>query len=128
MDRGNLYTTMCAHVGMARSADMFGDESQVELATENLDNYLNLGLDMEDYVDYMANYGLSGWNAPYAREYETRKDNWIDRGFIFLHLSPEIGRFLQDELLNEVMARHQGGMKVSFVVGQAGKLFHTMDG
>lgn len=110
VDPGNLYGTMCAHIGMARLAEMFDDQAQVAVAAGNLDNYLNLGLDMEA-VDYMAYYGLSGWNAPYAKEYETRKDNWIYRGFIFLHLSPEIGRFMQDELLNEVMARHQGGME-----------------
>jgi hypothetical protein len=108
VDPGNLYGTMSAHIGMARLADMFDDAPQVTVCTNHLTNYLTLGLDM-DYVDERAAEGLSGWNAPYGREYEPRQDNWVYRGYIFLHLSPEMGRFLADEVHEDVAARHSYG-------------------
>jgi hypothetical protein len=108
IDPGNLYGTMSAHIGMARLAEMFDDSPQVTIATNHLTNYLNLGLDI-NYVDGRASQGLSGWNAPYGREYEARQDNWVYRGYIFLNLSPEMGRFLFDEVQNDVLTRHTSG-------------------
>jgi len=110
VDPGNLYGSMSAHIGMARLADMFDDQAQVATATNNLANNLTSGLDIS-YVDQRASQGLSGWNAPYRREYESRQDNWVYRGYIFLNLSPEIGRYLADEVYDEVVARHNSGMQ-----------------
>jgi len=110
VDPGSLYGTMSAHIGMARLAGMFQDQAQVTTATANLTNYLNLGLDIA-YVDQQAWQGQSGWNAPYAREYEARQDNWVYRGYIFLHLSPEMGRYLDDEVNDDAVERHTWGLE-----------------
>jgi hypothetical protein len=108
-DPGNMYGTMSSHIGMARLAEMFGDNNQVITASNNLNNFLTLGLDI-GYVDSWASNGSQGWNAPYGSEYDSRKDNWVYRGYIFLNLSPEIGRFLQDSLLEEISDRHFQGI------------------
>lgn len=110
VDPGNLYGTMSSHLGMARLASVFNDNTQLVLATANLTTALNNGVDVQ-YVDSMAFYGRNGWNAPYAQEYESRKDNWIYRGFIFLNLSPEIGRYLKDTIFNAIAQRHNQGMQ-----------------
>jgi hypothetical protein len=109
VDPGNLYGTVSSHIGMARLALIFEDEPQITLASDNLENYLTLGLEM-NYVDSMAFYGYQGWNAPYGPEYESRKDNWVYRGYIFLNLSPETGRFLKDHLFEEASQRHNRGI------------------
>lgn len=106
IDPGNLYGTMGAHIGMARLAHVFNDQQQISFATNRLDNALENGLDIH-YVDSMAFYGLQGWNAPYAPEYHERRDNWIYRGQIFLGLTPEIGRYLKNELFEAIAERHQ---------------------
>jgi len=110
VDPGNLYGTMCAHIGMARLAKIFNDSAQVNFASSNLSNYLIRGLDMH-YVDSMAFYGKNGWNAPYANEYDFNSDNWVYRGYIFLNLSPEIGRYLKDTLFTQVSQRHTQGLQ-----------------
>lgn len=110
VDPGNLYGSMSAHIGMARLAHIFGDTAQVVIARNNLQNYLNNSIDI-DVVDQRAANGLYGWNAPYGREYDPRTDNWIYRGFIFLNLSPEIGRYLKDEVYQDVLERHNYGLQ-----------------
>ncbi len=110
VDPGNLYGTMCAHIGMARLARIFNDTATVTSARANLDMQLQRGLDIH-YVDSMAFYGTQGWNAPYGPEYHPRKDELIYRGFIFLGLSPEIGRYLRDTLYTPVLQRHLSGLQ-----------------
>lgn len=110
VDPGNLYGSMSAHIGMARLAHIFGDTAQVVIARNNLQNYLNNSTNI-NVVDQRASNGLNGWQAPYAREYDARTDNWIYRGFIFLNLSPEIGRYLQDEVYQGVLERHNYGLQ-----------------
>ncbi len=109
IDPGNLYGTYCAHIGMARLARIFNDPAQINLATNNLSANLEHGLDIQ-YVDSMAFYGKQGWNAPYGSEYDWRRDHLVYRGFIFLNLSPEIGRYLKDTLSVEVIQRHNEGL------------------
>jgi len=104
-DQGRLYGTMNAHIGMARLAHLFGEESHIEQARTNLSNALNFGLDM-DLVDTLARRGTQGWNGAYAFAYEDRAIDWINRNYIFHNVSPEIGRYLQDYLSLETEARH----------------------
>ena len=111
LDPGNLYGSMSAHIGMVRLADIFNDTIQVAAATNKLSMNLENGLDIH-YIDSMAFYGKQGWNAPYGSEYDSRRDNLIYRGFIFLNLSPEIGRYLKDTLFTEVAQRHNGGLQM----------------
>jgi hypothetical protein len=113
IDPGNLYGSMCAHIGMVRLAWMMNDQEMVSDATANLQEQLTAGLDIK-VVDSMAYYGTAGWTAPYPAscdggEYCGRKDDYIHRGFIFLNLSPEIGRYLQEHVLASTLARHERG-------------------
>ena len=113
IDPGNLYGTMCAHIGMARLALMMNDQEMVSDATANLQEQLTKGLDF-NHIDSMAYYGTAGWTAPYPAscdggEYCGRKDDYIHRGFIFLNLSPEIGRYLKEHVLESTLARHKRG-------------------
>jgi hypothetical protein len=116
IDPGNLYGTMSAHIGMARLAHMAGDEAMIAQASNRLQQELTKGLDMY-VIDSMAWHGKDGWNAPYSQycdwgEYCWRKDYYIYRGFIFLNLSPEIGRYLKDHVESQTLARHQHGQTI----------------
>jgi hypothetical protein len=110
VDPGNLYGTMCAHIGMARLAGIFNDTATISNARDNLNLQLQRGLDIH-YADSMAFFGTQGWNAPYGPEYHPRKDQLIYRGFIFLGMSPEIGRYLRDTLFTPVIQRHLSGLQ-----------------
>lgn len=116
IDPGNLYGTMCAHIGMARLAYMVGDQNTLNLASNRLLQELVRGLDMK-LNDSLAYYGLDGWNAPYPEMSTTgwigeRNENYVYKAFNFLHLSPEIGRYLKDHLQAQVLARHQHGLTI----------------
>lgn len=110
IDPGNLYGTMSAHIGMARLAHIFQDPAQVTVAASQLSTRLTQGLNIST-IDQQAAYGLSGWNAPYGREYEERQDNWVYRGYIFLNLSPEMGRYLTEHLSGTILTRHNSGIQ-----------------
>lgn len=114
IDPGNLYGTMSAHIGMARLAQMAGDQAMVTQASNRLNQELFKGLNL-DVIDSMAFHGKDGWNAPFPQfcdlgEYCYRKDYFIYRGFIFLNLSAEIGRYMKDNLEPQVTERHQTGL------------------
>jgi len=116
IDPGNLYGTMCAHIGMARLAMMMNDQEMVEEAGSLLQQNLAEGLDISA-IDLNASFGKDGWNAPYPStcdggEYCWRKDDLIYRGFIYLNLSAEMGRFLKDHVLTSTLARHQQGQTI----------------
>jgi len=104
-DKGRVYGTMNAHVGMARLARMFQDEPQVTIARNNLNNALNFGLQI-DAVDTLARYGTQGWNGAYASAYDNRNIHWVNLNYIFLDLSPEIARYLLQYLPAQTTARH----------------------
>lgn len=116
IDPGSLYGTMNAHIGMARLAWMMDDQDMFDQAVENLEYWLNRGLNITS-IDSMAFYGKDGWNAPYSQycdngEYCWRKDDYIYRGFIYLNLSPEMGRFLHDHVYAETVARNEYGKSI----------------
>jgi len=116
IDPGNLYGTMCAHIGMARLAHMMNDQPMISLAKSMLEEFLQEGLNLSA-IDENAYLGKDGWNAPYpyqcdGGEYCPRKDDFIYRGFIFLNLSPEIGRFLKNHVLNQTLERHESAFRL----------------
>lgn len=116
-DNGNLYGTYGAHIGMARLAEWVGDETQIEVARTKLDQQLNYGLELS-LVDSFAYHGTRGWDAPYPNNwdgpYGERKDGYIHRGHIFLHLTPEVARYMGDheDLKSQVLQRHRAGKKM----------------
>lgn len=116
-DSGNLYGTYGAHIGMARLAHWVGDETQMEVSRTKLSQQLNHGLDLS-LVDSFASYGTRGWDAPYPNTwdgpYGERKDGYIHRGHIFLHMTPEVARYIGDHepLKSHVLKRHRVGKKM----------------
>jgi hypothetical protein len=108
-DRGNMYGTMSAHVGMARLAYVFGDSMTIQSVRNRLLTAMQNATDINE-VDHIAAFGTAGWDAPYGEHYDERKDPFIYRGFIFLNMSPEIGRYIQDHVYDAVMERHQFGL------------------
>ncbi|MBK8111797.1 MAG: T9SS type A sorting domain-containing protein [Saprospiraceae bacterium] len=116
-DSGNLYGTYGAHIGMARLAQWMDDATQVVYATNQLSKQLTHGLDLS-LVDSFAYHGIRGWDAPYPNNwdgpYGERKDGFIHRGHIFLHLTPEVARYISDHqnLKAQVLQRHKAGKKM----------------
>ncbi len=116
-DSGNLYGTYGAHIGMARLAQWMGDATQMVYATNQLSKQLTHGLDLT-LVDSFAYYGTRDWDAPYPNNwdgpYGERKDGFIHRGHIFLHLTPEVARYISDHqnLKAQVVQRHKAGKKM----------------
>lgn len=109
-DRGDMYGTLSAHIGMARLANIFGDDATIQSARNRLVNLLDNAINI-DNIDQIAAFGTSGWDAPYGEEYTQRKDQFIYRGYIFLNMSPEIGRFIKDHVFESVVERHQFGLE-----------------
>jgi len=114
-DAYRLYGTMNVHVAMARLADQFGDATTRTTALSKLQAGLNAGLDLAT-VESLAQ-GSTGyeWRSPYGsfpNMYDSRMDDSTYHGWIFLNLSPELGRYLHDAsptLLAAVLARHASG-------------------
>lgn len=104
-DQGRFYGSMSSHVGMARLAQIYEDQDQVIAARSNLTNALNFGLQM-NLVDTLARRGTAGWNGAYAYAYESRNVDWVNLNYIFLDLSPEVARYLQQYLQQQTEARH----------------------
>lgn len=112
-NRAKLYGDMCGHLAMARLAAYMGDDIQRDFALQRLEVELQEGLDIENKHAF-ARDGFLGWDAPYNRSpgspmYESRKDGWIYRGFIFLNMGPEVARFLRDSCYQQVDSMHQYG-------------------
>jgi|GEM_PF-1059585 len=100
--QGNLYGTMSAHIAMARLADHFGDAATRTTATNNLQTQLNAGLTF-------ATIESNASSSPYADMYDARMDSSTYRGWMFLSLSPEMGRYLRDNVQSATLTRHNSG-------------------
>ncbi|MBI3858134.1 MAG: hypothetical protein HY293_20830, partial [Planctomycetes bacterium] len=109
--QGNLYGTMCAHIAMARLADKFSDAATRTTALNNLQTQLNAGLNF-GAIEQNASSLPQTWNAPYHDMYDSRMDGSTYRGWMFLNLSPEMGRYLRTNLQSSVITRHNSGKAV----------------
>jgi hypothetical protein len=109
----NLYGTMSAHIAMARLADHFSDSAARATALNNLQTQLDSGLTLS-VVEAQA-VREPAWSSAYRSNpdmYDSRMDDSTYRGWIFLNLSPEIGRYLAQEnsaLKDAVITRHNLG-------------------
>ncbi len=100
--QGNLYGTMSAHIAMARLADHFGDAATRTTATNNLQTQLNAGVNF-------ATIESNASSLPYTDMYDSRMDSSTYRGWMFLNLTPEMGRYLRDNVQSATLARHNSG-------------------
>jgi hypothetical protein len=110
--QARLYGGMGAHIAVARLAHRFGDTTTRDAALLNLRNALTAGLDFTA-VETLAR-GTPGleWQSPYGgfpSMYDSRMDGTSYRGWMFLTLTPEAGRYLAGEnaaLRAAVLERH----------------------
>jgi hypothetical protein len=98
---GNIYGTMGAHVAMARLADRFGDAAARTTAINNLQAQLDGGV----------NFGTidTRVRAIWSEMHTDRRIGHVYQGWMFLNLSPEIGRYLHDHVRSATLARTAGG-------------------
>ena len=104
-DEGRIYGSASGHIGMIRLAHEFGDSAALVAARANLLSDLTDGLSFASVEAFLQN-GYNGWDAPYGPQYSTRNDSLIYHGWMFLNMSPEVGRYLRDYHLEECTARN----------------------
>ncbi len=110
-----LYGGMGAHIATARLAQRFGDTDARDAALANLRSALTTGLDFNAVETLARGIPGEGWRSPYGSlpdMYDSRMEGTTYRGWVFLNLTPEIGRYLAQEsttLRSAVLARHQLG-------------------
>ncbi|AXA36938.1 MAG: hypothetical protein D6691_11070 [Candidatus Hydrogenedentota bacterium] len=119
LNEADLYGTMCAHIAMARLAYKFNDSMMLSAAMNALTTSLNNSLDF-NLVEERAWNKTPYWISPYREMYDPAMDGTTYRGWVFLNLSPEMGRYLRDHVLTATLTRHSQG-KVVFPKWWLGK-------
>ena len=118
--QGDIYSTWNAHVAVLRLADAFHDPEARRGAWLNLSNQLAMGLrfsgdpgirtdekrmsDVERHTARM--YGRNNNGGLYW----PKQDGTIYRGMMFHCVSPEIGRYLAENVRDETLKRHADGV------------------
>jgi hypothetical protein len=99
--QGDIYGTMGAHIAMARLADRFGDTAMRTTALNNLQTQLDAGVNFATIESRVT----SKW----GEMYDARRSTGVYQGWMFLNLSPEIGRYLATHVNAATLARHNSG-------------------
>jgi hypothetical protein len=100
--QGDIYGTMSAHVAMARLADKFGDTATRTTALNNLQTQLNAGV---TFATIESRVSSKYWPEMYV----ARRSGGVYQGWMFLNLSPEIGRYLNDKVRTDTLTRNSSG-------------------
>ena len=100
--QGSLYGTLGAHLGMARLAQRVGDTTTRDEALANLQDALVAALNFTN-IDLSAGATtVDRWNTPYGQdcydELQVELGGTAYRGWPFLNLTPEAGRFIADRV------------------------------
>ena len=119
LSQADIYSTMNAHIAMLRLANVFTDAETEQAAWLNLSNNLQMGLSFQG--DPTINTEESRM-SPVERNtvrlylknnngglYWRKQDGSIYRGMMFFCISPEIGRYLADNVREQTLKRHAGG-------------------
>ncbi len=119
LSQGDIYSTMSAHVAMLRLADTFKDAEVRQAAWLNLSNQLQMGLTFQgDPAIQTDESRMSPVEKNTVRMYLKNNNGglyWpkqngsIYRGMMFLSISPEIGRYLAENVREETLKRHEYG-------------------
>lgn len=110
-----LYGTLGLHVAVVRFAERFGDAGTRDRALAALESRLEAGLDFAAVESWTRGTPGDAGRSPYGsypNMYDPRMDGSTYRGWMFLDLTPEVGRFLREaspELRAAVAARHATG-------------------
>jgi hypothetical protein len=100
--QGDIYGTMGAHVAMARLAEKFADTATRSTALSNLQAQLDGGL---NFATVESRVSSKYW----PEMYDARRATGVYQGWMFLNLSPEIGRYLNDQVKAATVARNDAG-------------------
>lgn len=111
--QGSLYGTLGTHIGMARLAAKVGDTATRDEAVTNLHAALVQALNFTAIDNLAGATTVDRWNTPYGHdcydELQVELGGTAYRGWPFLHLTPEAGRFIADRV-PAALARHQQGL------------------
>lgn len=99
--QGNIYGTMSAHVAMARLAVKFADSATQTTALNNLQTQLDAGVNFSTIESRASSY----WSEMYAGQ----RSASVHQGWMFMNVSPEIGRYLNDHVRSATLARTAAG-------------------
>ncbi|WP_337864531.1 T9SS type A sorting domain-containing protein [Ignavibacterium sp.] len=100
----NLLSGLSAAIAVARMAELMNDAQMLQNVTNHINSYLTFSGLIQSAKNFAYN-GFNGWDAPYP--YDTdRARNLIFMSWIFLNISPEICRFLDDYYQQETIQHH----------------------
>ena len=119
LSQGDIYSTMSAHIAMLRLAERFDDSAMKQTAWKSLSNNLQMGLTFKGDPSINTDesrmsqverntvrlYGKNNNGGLYWR----KQNGTIYRGMMFLSVSPEIGRYLRENVREEALKRHAYG-------------------
>jgi hypothetical protein len=97
--QGDIYGTMSAHIAMARLADKFNDSAIRTTALNNLQSQLDAGV---NFATIESRVTSKYWPEMYT----SRRTGGVYHGWMFLNLSPEMGRYLRDNVQAPTLTRH----------------------
>lgn len=101
----NLPSGLSAAIAVARMAAIMNDTQMLQTVTNHLNTYLPFSGLIQSSLNFAYN-GFNGWDAPYP--YDTdRARKYIFMGWIYLNISPEMCRFLDDFYQQQVIQHHQ---------------------
>ncbi|MEP0860319.1 MAG: T9SS type A sorting domain-containing protein [Ignavibacterium sp.] len=101
----NLLSGLSAAVAVARMAQIMNDNQMLQTVTNHINSYLTFTGLIQSSMNFAYN-GFSGWDAPYPYDTDRARD-LIFMGWIYLNISPEICRFLDDFYQQQVLQHHQ---------------------
>jgi hypothetical protein len=100
--QADIYGTMGAHIAMARLADKFADSATRSTALANLQTQLDAGVTFSTIEGRVS-------SKYWSEMYDARRAPGVYQGWMFLNMSPEIGRYLGDLVKTDVLARNDAG-------------------
>ncbi len=100
--QADIYGTMSAHIAMARLADKLSDSATRTTALNNVQTQLNAGLSFSTIEGRVS-------SKYWPEMYTARRSGGVYQGWMFLNLSPEIGRYLATNVNAATLARHNSG-------------------
>jgi hypothetical protein len=104
-DRAEIYGELGAHLAVARLAQHFGDEEVEELAVARAEKQFAAGLDYAAVERTSLKY--------FVRLKEQRHNVLRSTNFMLLNLTPEVGRYIKDQLSEPVLQKN-AAIKSSF--------------
>lgn len=100
--QGDIYGTMGAHVAMARLAARFNDTATQTTALSNLQAQLDAGLTFSTIEGRIT-------SKYWPEMYTARRAPGLYQGWMFLNVTPEIARYLNENVRTATLARHNDG-------------------